>query len=316
MQFLNFEKHIADLEGKVKELTGLDLVGEKSENNDNEISKLKEKIGGLIKKTYEKLSPWQITLVARHPERPHFNDYLDILVSDFQILSGDRSFSEDRAVIAGIGTFHSRSVMIIGQEKGFDTDSRLKHNFGMVKPEGYRKIARLLKLADKFGLPIITFVDTAGAYPGIGAEQRGQAEAIAQCIKTSLEVKVPFISVIIGEGGSGGALALATSDKVLMLQNSIYSVISPEGCASILWRDNDKAEEAAESLGLTANFLKNKGVIDTIIAEPTGGAHRDHHSTIRNVYDAILQELNELINISPDDLLLKRQEKFMRYGRI
>ncbi|PPR31327.1 MAG: Acetyl-coenzyme A carboxylase carboxyl transferase subunit alpha [Alphaproteobacteria bacterium MarineAlpha9_Bin2] len=316
MQFLNFEKHIADLEGKVKELTGLDLVGEKSENNDNEISKLKEKIGGLIKKTYEKLSPWQITLVARHPERPHFIDYLDILVSDFQILSGDRSFSEDRAVIAGIGTFHSRSVMIIGQEKGFDTDSRLKHNFGMVKPEGYRKIARLLKLADKFGLPIITFVDTAGAYPGIGAEERGQAEAIAQCIKTSLEVKVPFISVIIGEGGSGGALALATSDKVLMLQNSIYSVISPEGCASILWRDNDKAEEAAESLGLTANFLKNKGVIDTIIAEPTGGAHRDHHSTIRNVYDAILQELNELINISPDDLLLKRQEKFLRYGRI
>ena len=316
MQFLNFEKHIADLEGKVKELTGLDLVGEKSENNDNEISKLKEKIGGLIKKTYEKLSPWQITLVARHPERPHFIDYLDILVSDFQILSGDRSFSEDRAVIAGIGTFHSRSVMIIGQEKGFDTDSRLKHNFGMVKPEGFRKIARLLKLADKFGLPIITFVDTAGAYPGIGAEERGQAEAIAQCIKTSLEVKVPFISVIIGEGGSGGALALATSDKVLMLQNSIYSVISPEGCASILWRDNDKAEEAAESLGLTANFLKNKGVIDTIIAEPTGGAHRDHHSTIRNVYDAILQELNELINISPDDLLLKRQEKFMRYGRI
>ena len=316
MQFLNFEKHIADLEGKVKELTGLDLVGEKSENNDNEISKLKEKIGGLIKKTYEKLSPWQITLVARHPERPHFIDYLDILVSDFQILSGDRSFSEDRAVIAGIGTFHSRSVMIIGQEKGFDTDSRLKHNFGMVKPEGYRKIARLLKLADKFGLPIITFVDTAGAYPGIGAEERGQAEAIAQCIKTSLEVKVPFISVIIGEGGSGGALALATSDKVLMLQNSIYSVISPEGCASILWRDSDKAEAAAESLGLTANFLKNKGVIDTIIAEPTGGAHRDHHSTIRNVYDAILQELNELINISPDDLLLKRQEKFLRYGRI
>ena len=289
---------------------------EKYENNDNEISKLKEKIGGLIKKTYEKLSPWQITLVARHPERPHFIDYLDILVSDFQILSGDRSFSEDRAVIAGIGTFHSRSVMIIGQEKGFDTDSRLKHNFGMVKPEGFRKIARLLKLADKFGLPIITFVDTAGAYPGIGAEERGQAEAIAQCIKTSLEVKVPFISVIIGEGGSGGALALATSDKVLMLQNSIYSVISPEGCASILWRDSDKAEAAAESLGLTANFLKNKGVIDTIIAEPTGGAHRDHHSTIRNVYDAILQELNELINISPDDLLLKRQEKFLRYGRI
>ena len=206
--------------------------------------------------------------------------------------------------------------MVIGQEKGFDTESRLKHNFGMVKPEGYRKVARLMKLADRFKMPIITFVDTAGAYPGVGAEQRGQAEAIANCIQTCLEVKVPFISVIIGEGGSGGAVALAASDKVLMLQNSIYSVISPEGCASILWRDNDKAELAAESLGITAKFLKDKGIVDTIIAEPKGGAHRDHSLTIRNVDEAILSELNELKKSSPENLLLDRQNKFLLYGRI
>ena len=265
MHFLDFEKPIADLEGKIRDLS-LNLVGEKSDNN-NEILRLKEKIDNLLEKTYEKLSPWQITQVARHPERPHFSDYLTVLISDFQILSGDRGFSEDKAIIAGIGSYHSQSVMVIGQEKGFDTESRLKHNFGMVKPEGYRKVARLMKLADRFKMPIITFVDTAGAYPGVGAEQRGQAEAIANCIQTCLEVKVPFISVIIGEGGSGGAVALAASDKILMLQNSIYSVISPEGCASILWRDNDKAELAAESLGITAKFLKGKGIIDTIISE-------------------------------------------------
>lgn len=311
MQFLNFEKHIADLEGKVKELTGLDLVGEKSENNDNEISKLKEKIGGLIKKTYEKLSPWQITLVARHPERPHFIDYLDILVSDFQILSGDRSFSEDRAVIAGIGTFHSRSVMIIGQEKGFDTDSRLKHNFGMVKPEGYRKIARLLKLADKFGLPIITFVDTAGAYPGIGAEERGQAEAIAQCIKTSLEVKVPFISVIIGEGGSGGALALATSDKVLMLQNSIYSVISPEGCASILWRNTKYTQHAAETLKLTADDCYSLKIIDEIIPELPGAAHRFPFEQASVIKKTLVSNLQNLRLIEVENLIKNRNKKYL-----
>ena len=314
MQFLDFEKPIADLEGKIRNLS-LNLVGEKSDNN-TEIMKLKEKIDKLLEKTYEKLSPWQITQVARHPERPHFSDYLNILISDFQILSGDRGFSEDKAIIAGVGSYHSQSVMVIGQEKGFDTESRLKHNFGMVKPEGYRKVARLMKLADRFKMPIITFVDTAGAYPGVGAEQRGQAEAIANCIQTCLEVKVPFISVIIGEGGSGGAVALAASDKVLMLQNSIYSVISPEGCASILWRDNDKAELAAESLGITAKFLKDKGIVDTIIAEPKGGAHRDHSLTIRNVDEAILSELNELKKSSPENLLLDRQNKFLLYGRI
>ena len=314
MQFLDFEKPIADLEGKIRELS-LNLVGEKSDNN-SEILNLKEKIDNLLEKTYEKLSPWQITQVARHPERPHFSDYLTVLISDFQILSGDRGFSEDKAIIAGIGSYHSQSVMVIGQEKGFDTDSRLKHNFGMVKPEGYRKVARLMKLADRFKMPIITFVDTAGAYPGVGAEQRGQAEAIANCIQTCLEVKVPFISVIIGEGGSGGAVALAVSDKVLMLQNSIYSVISPEGCASILWRDNDKAELAAESLGITAKFLKSKGIVDTIISEPKGGAHRDHSLTIRNVDEAILPELNELKKISPENLLQDRQNKFLLYGRI
>ncbi len=314
MHFLDFEKPIADLEGKIRDLS-LNLVGEKSDNN-SEILRLKEKIDNLLEKTYEKLSPWQITQVARHPERPHFSDYLTVLISDFQILSGDRGFSEDKAIIAGIGSYHSQSVMVIGQEKGFDTDSRLKHNFGMVKPEGYRKVARLMKLADRFKMPIITFVDTAGAYPGVGAEQRGQAEAIANCIQTCLEVKVPFISVIIGEGGSGGAVALAASDKVLMLQNSIYSVISPEGCASILWRDNDKAELAAESLGITAKFLKGKGIIDTIISEPKGGAHRDHSLTIRNVDEAILSELNELKKSSPENLLQDRQNKFLLYGRI
>ena len=220
MQFLDFEKPIADLEGKIRELS-LNLVGEKSDDN-SEILNLKEKIDNLLEKTYKKLSPWQITQVARHPERPHFSDYLTVLISDFQILSGDRGFSEDKAIIAGIGSYHSQSVMVIGQEKGFDTESRLKHNFGMVKPEGYRKVARLMKLADRFKMPIITFVDTAGAYPGVGAEQRGQAEAIANCIQTCLEVKVPFISVIIGEGGSGGAVALAVSDKVLMLQTQLH----------------------------------------------------------------------------------------------
>ena len=314
MQFLDFEKPIADLEGKIRELS-LNLVGEKSDNN-SEILNLKEKIDNLLEKTYEKLSPWQITQVARHPERPHFSDYLTVLISDFQILSGDRGFSEDKAIIAGIGSYHSQSVMVIGQEKGFDTESRLKHNFGMAKPEGYRKVARLMKLADRFKMPIITFVDTAGAYPGVGAEQRGQAEAIANCIQTCLEVKVPFISVIIGEGGSGGAVALAVSDKVLMLQNSIYSVISPEGCASILWRDNDKAELAAESLGITAKFLKDKGIVDAIISEPKGGAHRDHSLTIRNVDEAILSELNELKKSSPENLLLDRRNKFLLYGRI
>ena len=314
MHFLDFEKPIADLEGKIRDLS-LNLVGEKSDNN-SEILRLKEKIDNLLEKTYEKLSPWQITQVARHPERPHFSDYLAVLISDFQVLSGDRGFSEDKAIIAGIGSYHSQSVMVIGQEKGFDTDSRLKHNFGMVKPEGYRKVARLMKLADRFKMPIITFVDTAGAYPGVGAEQRGQAEAIANCIQTCLEVKVPFISVIIGEGGSGGAVALAVSDKVLMLQNSIYSVISPEGCASILWRDNDKAELAAESLGITAKFLKSKGIVDTIISEPKGGAHRDHSLTIRNVDEAILSELNELKKSSPENLLQDRQNKFLLYGRI
>ena len=314
MQFLDFEKPIADLEGKIRELS-LNLVGEKSDDN-SEILNLKEKIDNLLEKTYKKLSPWQITQVARHPERPHFSDYLTVLISDFQILSGDRGFSEDKAIIAGIGSYHSQSVMVIGQEKGFDTESRLKHNFGMVKPEGYRKVARLMKLADRFKMPIITFIDTAGAYPGVGAEQRGQAEAIANCIQTCLEVKVPFISVIIGEGGSGGAVALAVSDKVLMLQNSIYSVISPEGCASILWRDNDKAELAAESLGITAKFLKSKGIVDTIISEPKGGAHRDHSLTIRNVDEAILSELNELKKSSPENLLQDRQNKFLLYGRI
>ena len=280
MQFLNFEKHIADLEGKVKELTGLDLVGEKSENNDNEISKLKEKIGGLIKKTYEKLSPWQITLVARHPERPHFIDYLDILVSDFQILSGDRSFSEDRAVIAGIGTFHSRSVMIIGQEKGFDTDSRLKHNFGMVKPEGYRKIARLLKLADKFGLPIITFVDVPGFLPGTKQEYGGIIKHGSKLLFAYTEATVPKITIIIRKA-YGGAYDVMSSkhlrgDVNYAWPNAEIAVMGPKGAVEIIFRDDMKDKKKIEER--TEEYRKkfanpfiaaSRGFIDDII-RPAG----------------------------------------------
>ena len=224
----------------------------------SEIFSIRKEINNILEKTYSKLTPWQITQVARHPERPHAIDYIENLISNFQILSGDRKYGEDKAIIGGIGSFNNYSVMVIGQEKGSDTDSRIVHNFGMARPEGYRKVSRLYKLAEKFDLPIITFVDTAGAYPGVGAEERGQAEAIAKCIQVSLEVKVPIMSVIIGEGGSGGAVALACANNVIMLQNSIYSVISPEGCASILWRDDKKSELAADSLCITAEQLKIK----------------------------------------------------------
>jgi len=308
MHFLDFEQPIAELEAKIRDLSLLD-------KSNKEIFSLKRDVNSFLEKTYEKLTPWQITQVARHPERPHSSHYINTLIDNFQVLSGDRSYGEDKAIMCGIGSFHGESVLVIGQEKGSDTESRLKHNFGMARPEGYRKVSRLMKFADKFNIPIITFVDTAGAYPGVGAEERGQSEAIASCIQTSLEIKVPFISVIIGEGGSGGAIALASANKVLMLQNAIYSVISPEGCASILWRDNDKAELAADSLGITAQILKKNNIIEEVISEPIGGAHRDHNIIIKNVENAIAKHLKEIKNYSQDQLLISRQEKFIQYGR-
>jgi acetyl-CoA carboxylase carboxyl transferase subunit alpha len=308
MHFLDFEQPIAELEAKIRDLSLLD-------KSHKEIFSLKRDVNSFLEKTYEKLTPWQITQVARHPDRPHSSNYINALINNFQALSGDRSYGEDKAVICGIGSFQGESVLVIGQEKGSDTESRLEHNFGMARPEGYRKVSRLMKLADKFNIPIITFVDTAGAYPGVGAEERGQAEAIASCIQTSLEIKVPFISIIIGEGGSGGAIALASANKVLMLQNSIYSVISPEGCASILWRDNNKAELAADSLGITAEILKKHNIIEEVISEPIGGAHRDHAIIIKNVENAIAKHLKEIKSYSQDQLLISRQEKFIQYGR-
>ena len=309
MHFLDFEQPIIELEAKIRDLSLLDTASK-------EIFSLKRDVNSFLEKTYSKLSPWQIAQVARHPDRPHASNYINALIKDFQTLSGDRSFADDNAIISGIGSFNNQSVMVIGQEKGFDTDSRVKHNFGMAKPEGYRKVSRLMKLADKFNMPLITFIDTAGAYPGVGAEERGQAEAIASCIQDSLEIKVPFISVIIGEGGSGGAIALATANKVLMLQNAIYSVISPEGCASILWRDNNKAELAADSLGITANFLKEKSIIEEVILEPIGGAHRDHILSIKNVEEALKNALNEIKGYTEEQLIKDRQEKFLKYGRL
>jgi len=313
MHFLDFEKPIADLEAKIKELS---LLTPSKILDNKEIFSLKKEVDSLLEKTYNKLTPWQITQVARHPERPHSCDYIEELIDNFQILSGDRTYGEDKAIIAGIGSLENHSVMVIGQEKGSDTESRVIHNFGMASPEGYRKVARLFKLADKFKLPIITLVDTAGAYPGVGAEERGQAEAIAKCIATSLEIKVPIISVIIGEGGSGGAVALATGNRILMLQNSIYSVISPEGCASILWRDDNKAKLAADALSITAEMLKNRNIIDSIIEEPLGGAHRDHKLTIKNVKISIIKSLEELINTDPKNILDMKKEKFLGFGRL
>ena len=308
MHFLDFEQPIAELEAKIRDLSLLD-------KSNKEIFSLKRDVNSFLEKTYEKLTPWQITQVARHPQRPHSSHYINTLIDNFQVLSGDRSYGEDKAIMCGIGSFHGESVLVIGQEKGSDTESRLKHNFGMARPEGYRKVSRLMKFADKFNIPIITFVDTAGAYPGVGAEERGQSEAIASCIQTSLEIKVPFISIIIGEGGSGGAIALASANRVLMLQNAIYSVISPEGCASILWRDNNKSELAADSLGITAQILKKHNIIEEVISEPIGGAHRDHTIIIKNVENAIAKHLKEIKSYSQDQLLISRQEKFIQYGR-
>lgn len=310
--FLDFESEIAELEARINELRHVSNV--KGTKILDEISNLEFKTKKLLKAKYSSLSPWQRVQVARHPERPHFIDYISGIFEDFQELSGDRNFGQDDAIIGGLASFYGESVMIIGQEKGNDTNSRIKRNFGMARPEGYRKSIRLMNLANKFNLPILTFVDTAGAYPGVGAEQRGQSEAIASSIKTCLSVDVPLISIIIGEGGSGGAVAIATGDRVLMLENSVYSVISPEGCASILWQKDGFDEIAANSLKLTSSDLVKLNVIDEVIAEPLGGAHRDIDKTLENVKQSLVKNLKELNSSKNTNLLSLRRKKYLKYG--
>ena len=310
--FLDFESEIAKLEDRINELRHVSNV--KGTKILDEITNLEFKTKKLLKAKYSSLSPWQKVQVARHPERPHFIDYISGIFENFQELNGDRNFGQDDAIIGGLASLDGKSVMIIGQEKGNDTNSRIKRNFGMARPEGYRKSIRLMNLANKFNLPIFTFVDTAGAYPGVGAEQRGQSEAIATSIKTCLSVDVPLISIIIGEGGSGGAVAIATADRVLMLENSVYSVISPEGCASILWQKDGFDEIAANSLKLTSNDLVKLNVIDEVIGEPLGGAHRDIDKTIENVKRSLVKNLEELKSNKQTNLLSLRRKKYLKYG--
>ncbi|HJN24582.1 MAG TPA: acetyl-CoA carboxylase carboxyltransferase subunit alpha [Rhodospirillales bacterium] len=310
--YLDFEKPIADLEGKIEELRHLSSDGEV--NIAEEVSKLQGKVDKLLRQTYAKLTPWQKTLIARHPDRPHAVDYISSLIEDFTPLAGDRSFAEDPALIGGLGRFKGSSVVVLGNEKGADTNDRVAHNFGMARPEGYRKAIRLMELADRFNLPVITLIDTPGAYPGVDAEARGQAEAIARSIETCFQIKVPLISVVIGEGGSGGAMALAAANSVLMMEHSIYSVISPEGCASILWRDGEQSKDAAEALKLTAQDLLSHGVIESIIDEPLGGAHRSPEATISAVGDAIDGTLKELAGLDGGVLKSRRRDKFLKIG--
>lgn len=311
--FLDFEKPIAELEGRIEELRrttdegGIDVA--------EEVAKLRDKAQTLLRTTYAKLSPWQKTLVARHPERPHASDYIAGLIEDFTPLAGDRAFADDAAVIGGLGRFRGRAVAVLGTEKGKDTDSRVRHNFGMARPEGYRKARRIIDLAGRFGMPILSFVDTAGAFPGIDAEARGQAEAIARSIEACLEAPVPFVATIIGEGGSGGAIALAAADRVLMLEHAVYSVISPEGCASILWRDAAQAPTAAEALKLTAEDLRRLELVDAVVPEPMGGAHRDPRATIAAVGEKVAEALTPLLTLDGTALRSRRRDKFLEMGR-
>ena len=314
MHYLEFERPIAELEGKIVELRKL-AEEDPSMDIDAEVAKLQSRAGTLVADTYARLSSWQKVQVARHPERPHFLDYARRLFEDFTPLAGDRSFGEDQAVVAGLARFRGRPVAFIGQEKGNDTQSRLKHNFGMAMPEGYRKAVRIFGLADQFGLPVLTFCDTSGAYPGVSAEERGQAEAIARSIQAGLSVRAPFIATIIGEGMSGGAIAIAAASRVYMLEHAIYSVISPEGCASILWRNADKAQEAAQALRITAQDLHQLRVIDAIVPEPVGGAHRAPVQAIEAVADQIAQGLKEMEGVSGEELLRQRRAKFLAMGR-
>lgn len=310
---LDFEKKIIEIEEKIKMLNT--LAKDSDVNIDKELNRLQQKLEKQIKLSYANLTPWQRVQIARHPERPQCMDYVKGLIEDFVPLCGDRLFADDATMIGGIGRFKGVSVVVLGQEKGRDLETRVKYNFGMAKPEGYRKAQRLMDVANKFNLPVICFVDTDGAYPGIESEARGQAEAIASSIQKCLQIKVPLISVVIGMGGSGGAIAIAAANRILMLENSIYSVISPEGCASILWRSGDKAKDAAEALRLTAQDLKSFNVIDEIIPEPEGGAHRDTAGTIEKVGDCIYKHLQELSSLSGDSLKKQRNEKFLEMGR-
>ena len=312
--FLDFEKPIAELQGRIDELR--DTAAEGSVDLATDIARLQAKSDKLLKDTFARLTPWQKTQVARHPERPHFKDYVAALFDEFVPLAGDRAFGDDQAIIGGFATFRGRKVMVLGHEKGDDTASRLRHNFGMGKPEGYRKAIRLVELANRFGLPIITLVDTSGAFPGIQAEERGQAEAIARSTEACLNAGVPIVSAIVGEGGSGGAVALAAGNRVLMFEHAIYSVISPEGCASILWRTADKAPEAAEAMRITAQDLKSFGVIDDIVPEPLGGAHRDRAAAIESLADALSSALRNLAPLTPSELRKDRQAKFLKMGRL
>jgi acetyl-CoA carboxylase carboxyl transferase subunit alpha len=313
--YLDFEKGVAELEAKVEELRALADAGNTVGIGD-EISRLEAKAAGALEELYANLSPWEKTQVARHPQRPHCLDFVAGLIADFTPFSGDRKFGDDAAIVGGFGRFRGESVCVIGHEKGSNTEGRLKHNFGMARPEGYRKAVRLMDMADRFDIPVIALVDTAGAYPGIGAEERGQAEAIARSTETSLNLGVPNVAVIVGEGGSGGAIALATANRVLMLEHAIYSVISPEGAASILWRDTARAQDAATSMKITADDMMRLGIIDEIVREPTGGAHRDPAAAIASTGTAIERIFAELKGLDRETIRRNRRDKFLSIGRV
>ncbi|MEJ7934063.1 acetyl-CoA carboxylase carboxyltransferase subunit alpha [Sphingobium sp. AN558] len=310
--FLEFEKPIAELEARIIELRATAGVGDI--DIDGEIDKLEQRATRMLSETYAKLTPWQKTQVARHPERPHFKDYVAGMFDNFMPLAGDRAFSDDQAILGGFATLGERRVVVIGHEKGDDTASRVRHNFGMAKPEGYRKAIRLMQLADRFGLPVVTLVDTSGAFPGVQAEERGQAEAIARSTEQCLALGVPMVAAVVGEGGSGGAVALAAANRVLMFEHAVYSVISPEGCASILWRTADKASDAATAMQVTAQHLKALGVIDRIVSEPVGGAHREPVQAIASLGAAIGEELDDMTGLSADALRTDRADKFLAIG--
>ena len=312
--YLDFEKPVADLQGKVQELRSLGDSGDAVAIGE-EVAKLEAKAAQALAEIYARLTPWQKTQVARHPDRPHTTDYINQLIENFVPLAGDRSFAEDAAIVTGLGYFRGRRVAVIGHEKGNDTESRLRHNFGMARPEGYRKAIRIMHLADNFGLPVVALIDTAGAYPGIDAEERGQAEAIARSTEACLLLGVPNVAVVIGEGGSGGAVALATANKVLMLEHAIYTVISPEGAASILWHDSSRAQDAATNMKITAEDLQKFGVIDQIITEPVGGAHREPKATIAATGEAIADSLAAMDNLPAGEVRRQRREKYLAIGR-